>query len=1023
MKHKIHFPNPASLAAGLLLLSGGLTGWAQQNQPLYTQPASVTLRNNYSGSVGCQFTTGSSNTLVSHLGYYSSNGVSGLATSHNVGIYSSSLLSPQLLAQVVVPAGTAADSYTNSFYWMHLDPPRLLSSNTTYTVAALPNSGDGDSWGNNTAPGSWNSWFVGVTAAATRNPVYASGSHVWPATGFSKVNNNNTTYIIENLGYLEVGSAHVGVQTTNASVGAGQTVVVAGFGAGQQPISYQWWLVGSPNTPLAGQTAPTLSISNASVGNYNYYLSATNALGGEQSPLVNVTVSALPVGISKQPTNFTVFANFPATFSLTVTGTPPIFLQWYSNSVAIAGANSSTYTVTPAASVTATITCFASNNIAGTPHTATSANATLTVIQNLALPQQFLHGAFANTSTNGFVGCVGGSFTTGSNATIVTHLGYFAANYTDATHASLTDNHNIYIFNADYTVNTMTTVASGTGLPVINGYIWAPLSSPVTLSPNTAYTLGADTTANDRWGNAYVVSDWSSYYTIPANGSANAARYNNTGQAPYFGGYSGQMYSAPNMAILSSGTPIIIALNPTNVTQYVGLNVTLTTAVNGAPPVTVQWFKQPGTLLAGQTNLAFNLNNAQLTDSGSYYVVASNGLSAAQSADAVVNIVPDVGPSLTNNISAQTVFQYQTLQFVAGFSGTPTITYQWTFNGSPIAGATNTTLTLNNASSTSVGNYQILATNAYGNASSSSAYLTVTIVPTNTYTGAALSPNLLAYYPLNDVVASGTATNWGSLGFAFNGTYGAGCASVAGPTGMSNFDPANSALQVFGLSSASSVAIPPSTGTTLTNCTIAAWVYDGGGQLDNSTIVFQRGGSVFGLAVGQNNGEWIKYTWNGASYGNYTGLVLPTNTWAFVAMVINPTNATIYLQDGVSMKSTNFAGTYPPQTLTGNTYIGWDTAGGVNGRLWTGNLDEVMIYNQALSSDAINALFSGVPFVLPKPTVAISQSGGNLIVTWTGSTLLQSTNVAGPYAPASGASGGSYTLPATNAALFFRAQQ
>ena len=42
------------------------------------------------------------------------------------------------------------------FYWVQLDPPLLLSSNTAYYVAALPTSGDGDWWGDSYTP----SWYA-----------------------------------------------------------------------------------------------------------------------------------------------------------------------------------------------------------------------------------------------------------------------------------------------------------------------------------------------------------------------------------------------------------------------------------------------------------------------------------------------------------------------------------------------------------------------------------------------------------------------------------------------------------------------------------------------------------------------------------------------------------------------------------------------------------------------------------------------------------------------------------------------
>ena len=42
------------------------------------------------------------------------------------------------------------------------------------------------------------------------------------------------------------------------------------------------------------------------------------------------------------------------------------------------------------------------------------------------------------------------------------------------------------------------------------------------------------------------------------------------------------------------------------------------------------------------------------------------------------------------------------------------LTYQWQFNGQPITGATNATLTLNNVTTAQAGNYTVVITNSAG---------------------------------------------------------------------------------------------------------------------------------------------------------------------------------------------------------------------------------------------------------------------------------------------------------------------
>ena len=1450
---RICFTTLRWIAAGLMT-GAASHGLAQQAQTLYATPGTPSWRDNYTGGSGCQFTVGSSNVVVSHLGYFSTNTVTGLNSNHYVGIFNSS---KQLVAQVIVPAGTGADYYTNDFYWMPLDPPFLLSSNTVYYVAALPYNGDGDFWGDSFSP-TWNSFFIGSQATTTRHTAYGPGVATWPPSTFSTFG-NNSTYCVEGMGNLPIDQARVGVQNTNLAYSSGQTVTIVGFASGQPPINYQWWE--APNTPLANQTNAILTIPSASTSaSGTYYLTASNALGGEQSPNVTVSVTAYPVGFSQQPTNTSVFANYPVTFSCVATGTPPISLQWSRNSVQIPGATSSSLSFFTSATNNGDVySCFGSNYIINPPasYTATSSNATLTVLANAAFPQELLHGDKTGLANNTYQGQQGGEIVIGNTPVLVTHLGYYAwptnrvTNGSSVTITYSTDHHvGIYYasgINAGQYVPTNNLIGSvdvpaSNALPVINGYAWEPLNPPLVLSNNTTYLLVAETKSDALWGDTYGVTDLNPYFTTQCFAIYGG---NAWGTPAYLGGrYSGQMYSAPNMAILAL-TNLSAYVAPASITQAAGTSASLTAFAEGQAPVTLQWYKD-GNALPGQTATNLTLPFLQNSDAGNYYVIATNTATSASATSAVSSVtvlstneplalfvggqatlsVPLLGgatyqwfdggtaisgansasyllaassagstsfycvvtngatvetnavwnvtilaaptapypaavlaanpmgywrlnetngggntdvsgeiandywrgnngiysnadlgmvgyntttdptetgaqfgidtftdggvygigeidfsapsnnsvafsieawvngagqttdaglvskgyggggeqfsldtgaptnvtqtlphnfrflvrdasgtvhsasssiqpggvwhhlvgvcdeahsnvtlyvdgavaastsitpgsgilssarqmligsrpssaqtdnnlqfvgtmddvavynyalsasnvdyqysqsgvapnftqsppasvntndgatvtlpailvgtppmgyywanvnygtnvatgstngdllnatltvqmplawngntlqltvtnaygttlysvavtiyanaPQITQDIQPQAVYEYQPAQFTVGASGSAPLSYQWTFNGSLIAGATNSTLDLSGVTSANAGNYEAFVTNSAGTTNSSVAALTVIVPPANTYEGAAMSPNLLLYYSFEDAASGfGIATNQGSLGFAYNGTYEGGYSSVAGPTGFSNFDPTNQAVALDGFSADVSV---PSVSMSLSNCTIAAWVYSGGGQSDNTAIFFHRQSSVFGLAIGNNifgAANWLKYTWNDdpSTYNAYSGLVLPTNQWAFVALVMNSTNAALYLQDGVSMHSTNFPGTYLPQDFSGVSYVGWDTAGGAGGRRWTGDIDDVMVFDQALSPAAINALYAGVPASV---VLNISKSSGNIVLSWPLGTLEEATNLTGPWVTNSAAS--PYTNTPNGPAKFYRVQ-
>jgi hypothetical protein len=131
--------------------------------------------------------------------------------------------------------------------------------------------------------------------------------------------------------------------------------------------------------------------------------------------------------------------------------------------------------------------------------------------------------------------------------------------------------------------------------------------------------------------------------------------------------------------------------------------------------------------------------------------------------------------------------------------------------------------------------------------------------------------------------------------------------------------------------------------------TISAWIKRNGPQNDYAGIVFSRSGnSVAGLDI-RNTNE-LRYHWNGAAYTFASGLIVPDNQWTHVALVVSPTNAKIYM-NGVAATNTT---AHAIEEFDGATMIGLDNNGG--SRYFKGIVDEVCIYNRALSQNEIREL-------------------------------------------------------------------
>jgi hypothetical protein len=172
--------------------------------------------------------------------------------------------------------------------------------------------------------------------------------------------------------------------------------------------------------------------------------------------------------------------------------------------------------------------------------------------------------------------------------------------------------------------------------------------------------------------------------------------------------------------------------------------------------------------------------------------------------------------------------------------------------------------------------------------------------------------------------------------------------------------------------------------------TITAWIKRDGVQAETYTgIVFSRDGStVAGLNFGMGPGGWddinheLAYTWNGrkATWSWRSELFIPDNEWVFVALVVEPTQATLYLgQDGVLSSATNVLD-HDIEQFDGVTRIGHDVHTAT--RYFKGTVDDVRIYNCALDISEINIIFGGKKAFKPNPSDGATNVQRNAVLSW-----------------------------------------
>ncbi len=174
------------------------------------------------------------------------------------------------------------------------------------------------------------------------------------------------------------------------------------------------------------------------------------------------------------------------------------------------------------------------------------------------------------------------------------------------------------------------------------------------------------------------------------------------------------------------------------------------------------------------------------------------------------------------------------------------------------------------------------------------------------------------------------------------------------------------------------------------------------------------GNNQFGIAY--YNTTTIGVNWNNNYWNWNSGLIPPSNTWSFVAMVVTPTAITEYLANANGLESNADTGlTLGSQTFDAPLIIGGDPYDLVN-RTFNGKIAQVAVFTSALSQTQVQQLYSAGA---PQIQFSGSRSGGNLNLNWNYGGLLESTNVTGPWVPVTGATS-PYTVPTTNAAEFFR---
>jgi hypothetical protein len=375
-----------------------------------------------------------------------------------------------------------------------------------------------------------------------------------------------------------------------------------------------------------------------------------------------------------------------------------------------------------------------------------------------------------------------------------------------------------------------------------------------------------------------------------------------------------------------------------------------------------------------------------------------------------ITVSPSIPVITQEPVASLTLLVGGTLQASVTAIGDTPLTYYWFTNAgpTPISISSSPVLTVANLQLGNAGSYVCVVSNHLGTATSSALILTV-VTPT-TYQQAMLSGNPIGYWPLNE--SSGTIA-YDLIG-GYNGTY--TNTYLLGQPGPTNPFFA-SALSALFDGVAGHVEIPEGPFNITGPITVVAWV-----------DMFSPLTTVGGL-VGHGDASWrmtINSTYQpGANDGNTQG---DATGPALAAVIDGSWHMIAYTYTGIPGQSSN-GKLYVDGALVANNTVATAPAGnGLN--VWIGGspdygtrflpayIANVAVFAKSLTADQVNGIYNGQWTAGPQ-TITITHSGSNVVLNWGTGTLLESTNLLGPWTTNSAAVSG-YTVPATNVAKFFK---
>ena len=542
---------------------------------------------------------------------------------------------------------------------------------------------------------------------------------------------NNAGSITSSLATLTVNvPATITNQPLSQAVLAGQTTTFSVGATGTPNLRYQWYFNGAQMG--GGSSSSTLSLSAVGTNNAgNYTVVVNNNYGSATSAVATLTVY-VPPAITTQPTNQALVLGQNATFAVVALGTPTLTYQWNCNGTNLAGATNTLLTLTNIqTAAAASYSVVVSNNYGS----ATSAVATLTVyLPTTITTQPQSQGAPQGQNVAFSVGVSGtGPFT---------YQWYFGTSALGGPQTATNSINNVGPGSAgSYSVVVTGAGGSVTSVPailivyVLPGIQNQPQNQTVLQGQTATFTVVTNNNGTPPFSYQWNVNGTNTVDGLSISGSTNATLTLSNVQPAQAGNVfvvitnnAGSITSS--LATLTVNVPATITNQPLSQAVLAGQTTTFSVGATGTPNLRYQWYFNGAQMGGGSSSSTLSLSAVGTNNAGNYTVVVNNNYGSATSAVATLTVY--VPPAITTQPTNQALVLGQNATFAVVALGTPTLTYQWNCNGTNLAGATNTLLTLTNIQTAAAASYSVVVSNNYGSATSAVATLTVYLPTTIT---------------------------------------------------------------------------------------------------------------------------------------------------------------------------------------------------------------------------------------------------------------------------------------------------